>query len=152
MIVGFFADHETFRDVMRRLHRLLIGDDASPEARCGPPMLIAAISGAVMHPFVVDLDDDMLRVQLLPSRSTLPRPAELRMSCVRTWSARLLQVDVQMADLAGRVELEDGHRVDHVDVAASEVPLFDLEVDETVQLGDPPHRGLERVGCRRPLA
>ena len=27
-------------------------------------MLIAAISGAVMHPFVVGLDDDTLRVQL----------------------------------------------------------------------------------------
>jgi hypothetical protein len=27
-------------------------------------MFIAAISGAVMHPFVVDLDDDVLRVEL----------------------------------------------------------------------------------------
>jgi hypothetical protein len=28
-------------------------------------MLIAAISGAVMHPFVVDLDDETLRAELL---------------------------------------------------------------------------------------
>jgi hypothetical protein len=28
-------------------------------------MLIAAISGAVIHPFVVDLDDETLRSQLL---------------------------------------------------------------------------------------
>ena len=65
VIVGFFAEHETFRDVMVRLRRLLIGDDAGPEARVRTAMLIAAISGAVMHPFVVDLDDDMLRAELL---------------------------------------------------------------------------------------
>jgi AcrR family transcriptional regulator len=65
VIVGFFAEHETFRDVMIRLRRLLIGDDAGPEARVRTAMLIAAISGAVMHPFVVDLDDDMLRAELL---------------------------------------------------------------------------------------
>ena len=28
-------------------------------------MLIAAISGAVMHPFVADLDDEVIRAELL---------------------------------------------------------------------------------------
>ena len=65
VIVGFFVDHETFRDVMHRLRRLLIGDDAAPEARVRTAMVVAAISGAVMHPFVVDLDDDMLRSELV---------------------------------------------------------------------------------------
>jgi AcrR family transcriptional regulator len=65
VIVGFFAEHATFRQVMQRLRRLLLGDDAGPEARVRTAMLIAAISGAVMHPFVVDLDDDMLRAELL---------------------------------------------------------------------------------------
>jgi AcrR family transcriptional regulator len=65
VIVGFFTDHAAFRDVMLRLRRLLIGDDGGPEARVRTAMLIAAISGAVMHPFVVDLDDDMLRAELL---------------------------------------------------------------------------------------
>jgi AcrR family transcriptional regulator len=65
VIVGFFAEHETFGNVMHRLRRLLIDDDAGPEARVRTAMLIAAISGAAMHPFVVDLDDDMLRAQLL---------------------------------------------------------------------------------------
>ena len=65
VIVGFFAEHETFRDVMQRLRRLLIGDDAGPEARVRTAMLIAATSGAVMHPFVVGLDDDILRAELL---------------------------------------------------------------------------------------
>jgi AcrR family transcriptional regulator len=65
IIVGFFAEHDAFRDVMRRLRRLLIGDDARPEAGVRTAMLVAAISGAVMHPFVVDLDDDTLRSELL---------------------------------------------------------------------------------------
>ncbi len=65
VIVGFFADHEEFRDDMHRLRRLLIADNAGPEARVRTAVLIAAISGAVMHPFVVDLDDDTLRAELL---------------------------------------------------------------------------------------
>lgn len=65
VIVGFFAEHETFRDVMHRLRSILIGDDGGPEARVRIAMLIAAISGAVMHPFVADLDDDTLRAELL---------------------------------------------------------------------------------------
>ncbi len=64
-IVGFFADHGTFRDVMHRLRRILVGDDAAPEARVRTAMLIAAISGAVMHPFVADLDDELVRAELL---------------------------------------------------------------------------------------
>jgi AcrR family transcriptional regulator len=64
VIVGFFAEHETFRDVMHRLRHLLIGDDAGPEGRVRTAMLLAAISGAVVHPFVVDLKDDVLRAQL----------------------------------------------------------------------------------------
>jgi AcrR family transcriptional regulator len=65
VIVGFFTEHETFRSVMHRLRRLLIGDEAGPEARVRTAMFIAATSGAVIHPFVVDLDDDMLRAELL---------------------------------------------------------------------------------------
>ncbi len=65
VVVGFFADHETWRDVMHRLRRLLIGDDAGPEARVRTAMLVAAISGAATHPFVADLDDDVLRIELL---------------------------------------------------------------------------------------
>ena len=77
MIVGFFAEHETFRDVMHRLRRLLIGDDAGPEARVRTAMLIAAISGAVMHPFVVGLDDDIAARRAAAPRPTLPRPTPL---------------------------------------------------------------------------
>lgn len=76
VIVGFFAEHKEFRSVMLRLQRLLIGDNAGPEARVRTAMLIAAISGAVMHPFVVDLDDNTLRVQVLRlARRFLGMPA-----------------------------------------------------------------------------
>jgi AcrR family transcriptional regulator len=65
VIVGFFTDHEPFRRIMHRLSRLLGGDDAGPEAHVPTAMFSAAISGAVMHPLVADLDDDTLRAQLL---------------------------------------------------------------------------------------
>jgi AcrR family transcriptional regulator len=64
VIVRFFAEHEQLRRVMRRLSRLLMGDDTGPEARVQTAVLTAALSGAVMHPLVVDLDDDTLRTQL----------------------------------------------------------------------------------------
>jgi AcrR family transcriptional regulator len=65
VIVAFFAHHEAFRGVMHRLTRLLIADDRGPEARVRTAMVVAAISGAATHPFVVDLDDDVLRGELL---------------------------------------------------------------------------------------
>jgi AcrR family transcriptional regulator len=65
VIIRYFAHHTPFRQVMDRLSRLLMGDDAGPEARVPAAMLMAAIGGAVMHPLVVDLDDDTLRSQLL---------------------------------------------------------------------------------------
>jgi AcrR family transcriptional regulator len=65
VIVRFFAHNERFRQVMDRLYRLLMGDDAGPEARVPAAMLTAAIGGAVMHPLVVNLDDDTLRSNLL---------------------------------------------------------------------------------------
>jgi AcrR family transcriptional regulator len=64
VIVGYFADDDTFRSTMHRLRLLLAGDDRSPEARIRTAMLLAAVSGATMHPFVVDLDDDVLRPEL----------------------------------------------------------------------------------------
>jgi AcrR family transcriptional regulator len=65
VIVEFFADHDTFREVMQRLRRLVMGADTGSEARVRTVMLLAAISGAVMHPFVIDLDDKALRAELL---------------------------------------------------------------------------------------
>lgn len=50
---------------MNHVRRLLVGDDASREGRVRTAMLVAATSGAVMHPLIVDLDDEMLRAELL---------------------------------------------------------------------------------------
>ena len=65
VISGFFVEHAAFRDVTHRLHRILMGDDPGPEQQVRTAMLIAAISGAVMHPYVVSLDDDVLRRELV---------------------------------------------------------------------------------------
>jgi AcrR family transcriptional regulator len=65
VIIRFFAHHKPYRKLMDRLYRLLMGDDAGPEARVPAAMLTAAIGGAVMHPIVAELDDDALRSQLL---------------------------------------------------------------------------------------
>lgn len=65
VIVRFFAEHESFRPVMDRMSRILVGDDAGQEGRVSTAMLAAAISGTVMHPLVTGLDDEVLRPQLL---------------------------------------------------------------------------------------
>jgi AcrR family transcriptional regulator len=65
VIVEFFTQHAGFRTVMHDMRVLLMGNDKRPEARVKTAMLVAAISGAVMHPFVVDLDDATLRTNLL---------------------------------------------------------------------------------------
>lgn len=65
VIVRFFSEHEAFRQVMGRLSRLLMGGDTGPASRVPTAMFTAAISGAVMHPLVADLDDDTLRSELL---------------------------------------------------------------------------------------
>jgi len=80
VIVRFFAEHESFRHVMDRMSRVLMGDDIGHEARVSTAMLTAAISGTVMHPLVVGLDDETLRTQLqrlaerlLPAMSAKPK-------------------------------------------------------------------------------
>jgi AcrR family transcriptional regulator len=64
-IIGrlFVKDKRLLRD-MDRLNRLLMGTDAGPESQVATAMLTAAISGAVMHPLVVDRNDEALRKQL----------------------------------------------------------------------------------------
>jgi AcrR family transcriptional regulator len=64
VIIRFFSRHPPFRKVMDRLYRILMGEDAGPDDRVPAAMLTAAIGGAVMHPLVVDLDDETLRIQL----------------------------------------------------------------------------------------
>jgi AcrR family transcriptional regulator len=64
VIVEFFGDHAQFRDVMHRLRGLLMGEAAGPDGTLRMVMLIAAISGAVSSPLVVDFDEATLRAEL----------------------------------------------------------------------------------------
>ena len=64
VIIRFFAEHESFRPVMDRMSRVLMGDGLGHEARVSTAMLTAAISGTVMHPLVSGLDDEVLRSEL----------------------------------------------------------------------------------------
>jgi len=66
VMLRFLENHEPFRHVMARVNRLLMGGGASnPRARLQAATLAAAIAGAVIHPLVLDLDDESLRSQLL---------------------------------------------------------------------------------------
>ena len=65
VIARLFRKNKTFRRVMVRMNRMLMGDDTGPDQQIETAMLMAAISGAAIHPLCVDLDDDRLRSQLL---------------------------------------------------------------------------------------
>jgi AcrR family transcriptional regulator len=65
VINRFLAEHEPYLQMMSRMHRLLMGDTSGPETHVPAAMLVAAIGGAVMHPLVVDLDENTMRAQLL---------------------------------------------------------------------------------------
>jgi AcrR family transcriptional regulator len=65
VMLRFLEDHEPFRRVMARVNRLLMGGASHSRARVQAATLAAAIAGAVIHPLVLDLDDESLRSQLL---------------------------------------------------------------------------------------
>jgi AcrR family transcriptional regulator len=65
VMLRFLENHEPFRHVMARVNRLLMGGASNPRARLQAATLAAAIAGAVIHPLVLDLDDESLRSQLL---------------------------------------------------------------------------------------
>ena len=65
VLVRFLGEHEPFSQLMVRLFSALLGGERGPAARVRAAVLSAAIGGAVAHPFVADLDDEALRVELL---------------------------------------------------------------------------------------
>jgi AcrR family transcriptional regulator len=65
VMVRVLAEHQPFRTLMDRLYRLLAGDGADGDGRVPAAMLSSAISGAVTHPLVSDVDDETLRTSLL---------------------------------------------------------------------------------------
>jgi AcrR family transcriptional regulator len=65
VVMRLIAEHPPFQHLMDRQNRLLVGEEASADARLSAAMVVSAIVGAVTHPLVDDLDDDALRSRLL---------------------------------------------------------------------------------------
>ncbi|KUH97064.1 TetR family transcriptional regulator [Mycolicibacterium acapulense] len=77
VIIRLQAEHEPFQRFIERLYAALLGTQAGPEARLHAAVLSSAISVAVMHPLVSDLDAEMLRAQLIRmSRRLLDLPEQ----------------------------------------------------------------------------
>lgn len=74
VVVRLLAEHEPFQRFMSRLYRVLL-DDVDEDNLIQVAMLSGAISSAVMHPLVGDIDDDTLRSKLTDfSRRLLDLP------------------------------------------------------------------------------
>jgi AcrR family transcriptional regulator len=63
-VIRLQAEYEPFERFIERLYAALLGTEAGPQARLHAAMLSSAISVAVMHPLVADIDDDELRAEL----------------------------------------------------------------------------------------
>jgi len=65
VVLGVFADHERYRQALDEITDLLMGPGSGPHRHMQTAMFMAALSGAVMHPMLADIDDTTLRSQLL---------------------------------------------------------------------------------------
>jgi AcrR family transcriptional regulator len=63
VVVRLLAEHKAFQRFMDRLYRVLLSD-AGLDGRIEAAMFSGAISAAVMHPLVADIDDDTLLTRL----------------------------------------------------------------------------------------
>jgi AcrR family transcriptional regulator len=71
VMLRFLEEHEPFRRVMERVNRVLMGGVPGPRGRVQAATIAAAIAGSVIHPLVLDLDDESLRSQLLKQAKKL---------------------------------------------------------------------------------
>jgi AcrR family transcriptional regulator len=75
VIIRLQAEHEPFQRFIERLYAALLGTEAGVDARLHAAVLSSAISVAVMHPLVADVDAETLRAQLIQmSRRMLDLP------------------------------------------------------------------------------
>jgi AcrR family transcriptional regulator len=63
VVVRLLGEHEPFQRFISRLYRVLLGN-TDEDNLIQVAMLSGAISSAVMHPLVGDIDDDTLRAKL----------------------------------------------------------------------------------------
>jgi AcrR family transcriptional regulator len=79
VIIRLQAEYEPFQRFIERLYAALLGTEAGVEARLHAAMLSSAISVAVMHPLVADVDDETLRAHLIRmTRRMLDMPEKRR--------------------------------------------------------------------------
>jgi AcrR family transcriptional regulator len=64
VIIRLQAEYEPFQRFIERIYGALLGTDGGQEARFHAAMLSSAISVAVMHPLLADVDGDTLRTYL----------------------------------------------------------------------------------------
>lgn len=64
VVVRLLAEHEPFQRFMERLYQVLLSD-AGLDGRIEAAMFSGAISTAVMHPLVADIDDETLLTRLI---------------------------------------------------------------------------------------
>ncbi len=73
VVVRLLAEHEPFQRFMERMYHVLLSD-AGLDGRIEAAMFFGAISTAVMHPLVADIDDDTLLARVIEvSRRLLRR-------------------------------------------------------------------------------
>jgi AcrR family transcriptional regulator len=65
IITGSFGRDTAYRNLMRRIRLVLMGNDTTRRAPIRTATFMAAINGAATHPFLADLDDETLRRELL---------------------------------------------------------------------------------------
>jgi AcrR family transcriptional regulator len=64
VMLRFLEEHAPFRRVMERVNRVLMGGAFDARARVEAAILASAVAGAVVHPLVLELDDESLRSEL----------------------------------------------------------------------------------------
>jgi AcrR family transcriptional regulator len=66
VMIRLLGSHDPFVDLMARIYSVLMGlSDDGPSERMRIAIVSAAIGAAIVHPLVVDMDDDTLRTELL---------------------------------------------------------------------------------------
>ncbi|WP_293236971.1 TetR/AcrR family transcriptional regulator [Mycolicibacterium sp.] len=77
VIVRILGEHPPFQRFMNRLYGVLLDQRDDTKARVTAAIMSAAIAGSVVNPIVTDLDDDVLRanlVELVPRLLGLQSP------------------------------------------------------------------------------
>ena len=65
VIVRILGEHPPFQQFMRRLYGVLLDQRDDTKARVSAAIMSAAIAGSVVNPLVADVDDDVLRANLI---------------------------------------------------------------------------------------